>query len=87
MALGWIAWRREYGAWKARCDASKLRFAFEQAMSGDISKNVEEAVVSWKEKLARKPENLASRVASQKHCKSFTFLPIVVWGFSRFDWI
>ena len=72
---------REYGAWKARYDASKLRFAFEQAMSGDISKNVEEAVVSWKEKLARKPEDLASRVASQKALQViYPFCPSLFGG-------
>ncbi|MEL0165061.1 MAG: transketolase [Alphaproteobacteria bacterium] len=52
--------------WQERHDAHPQAAMFDAAMRGDVPENFAQAILDWKTALVADPQNLATRVASQK---------------------
>ena len=57
---------RARAKWQERHDAHPQGIAFDAAMRGDVPKDFAKVILEWKTVLATDPQNVATRVASQK---------------------
>ena len=71
----------EQESWQARLSAADQKNQFEADVSGDVKKAVASAIAGLKDQLRKDPQNVATRVASQKTIETlFAHIPSLFGG-------